>query len=366
MYSVESLVRALVNVSEKAANLARLCRANEDIFKLLVQEKTKDEANPRFVRDFKTLADVLIQEMVRHDIGKEFPELKENIRGEESSTFTNSLGETITVEVGDSLEETANLLEKVLYGNKLVADLLAGEVHRDITTEDAAKIEGLDVEISSADVGIWVDPIDGTAEYIQGKARDTAVPNIPASGLRCVTVLLGVYEIESGRPIVGVINQPFAVEADDGKFSGKIFWGVAIDGVKRTNVPQAEAAGAAAGRKKVAILSSAENKKYIYYLRDTLGYSIIFSAGAGHKILKLIQGDADLYLVSTGSTYKWDTCGPQAILRALGGGLINLQETIDTKTVVELSYARNSGKCNIGGVLGFRTHTQLMEFSKLL
>lgn len=256
-----------------------------------------------------------------------------------------------------------NLLQ-VLNGNKLVADLLAAEVHRDICTEEAQCIEGLSAEITASDVGIWVDPIDATAEYVQGKARGTAVPNIPASGLQCVTVLLGVYEIESGRAIVGVINQPFSVERDDGGYSGKIYWGVALDGVKRTNIPQQEVG--ADGRKKVAILSSAENKKYIYYLRDTLGYSIVFSAGAGHKILKLILGDADLYLVSTGSTYKWDTCGPQAILRALGGGLINLQETIDTKSVIELSYVKSSGKCNIGGVLGFRTHTQLMEFSKLL
>lgn len=63
-------MRALVNVSEKAGNIARLCRENEDIFGLLVAEKARDEANPRFVRDFKTLADVLIQEMVRHDVGK--------------------------------------------------------------------------------------------------------------------------------------------------------------------------------------------------------------------------------------------------------------------------------------------------------
>lgn len=49
--------------------MARLVRKNEHLFELLVQEKTGDTANARFVRDFKTLADVLIQEMVRHDLG---------------------------------------------------------------------------------------------------------------------------------------------------------------------------------------------------------------------------------------------------------------------------------------------------------
>lgn len=62
------LLKALVIASEKAANVARLIRQDEHLFELLVQEKTGDSANARFVRDFKTLADVLIQEMVRHDI----------------------------------------------------------------------------------------------------------------------------------------------------------------------------------------------------------------------------------------------------------------------------------------------------------
>lgn len=65
------LLKALILVSEKAANIARVCRQDEHLFQLLVQKKKSDEANPRFVEDFKTLADVLIQEMVRHDIGKQ-------------------------------------------------------------------------------------------------------------------------------------------------------------------------------------------------------------------------------------------------------------------------------------------------------
>uniref|UniRef100_A0A6P7G6N6 Leucine-rich repeat and guanylate kinase domain-containing protein-like n=1 Tax=Diabrotica virgifera virgifera TaxID=50390 RepID=A0A6P7G6N6_DIAVI len=65
------LLRALIVVSEKAANIARVCRRDEHLFELLVQKKKTTEANPRFVEDFKTLADVLIQEMVKHDIGKQ-------------------------------------------------------------------------------------------------------------------------------------------------------------------------------------------------------------------------------------------------------------------------------------------------------
>lgn len=62
------LLKSLIVLSQKAANIARVCRQDEHLFDLLVQKKKNEEANPRFVQDFKTLADVLIQEMVKHDV----------------------------------------------------------------------------------------------------------------------------------------------------------------------------------------------------------------------------------------------------------------------------------------------------------
>ena len=66
-----SLLRSLVALSEKAANLARIIRSEKALFELLVEEKTGEQKNKRFVRDFKTLGDVLIQEMIRHDIAQQ-------------------------------------------------------------------------------------------------------------------------------------------------------------------------------------------------------------------------------------------------------------------------------------------------------
>lgn len=64
----KNILQALIDVSEKAANIARVFRQNEHLFELLVQEKPTGEANPRFVHDYKTLADVLIQETIKHVI----------------------------------------------------------------------------------------------------------------------------------------------------------------------------------------------------------------------------------------------------------------------------------------------------------
>ena len=68
---LREFMSALLRVSEKAAVLARAVRSERELFALLVEEKTGEDANKRFLKDFKTLADVLIQETVRHDIGNE-------------------------------------------------------------------------------------------------------------------------------------------------------------------------------------------------------------------------------------------------------------------------------------------------------
>lgn len=65
----KNIMEALVHVSEKAANIARLVRQNEQLLHLLTEEKSVEESNPRYVKDFKTLADVLVQETIRYEIG---------------------------------------------------------------------------------------------------------------------------------------------------------------------------------------------------------------------------------------------------------------------------------------------------------
>ena len=78
------------------------------------QEKKGDDKNPKYSHDFKTLADVLIQETVRHDLGKKYPGLKDDIFGEESNKFTNTLGESVQVQVCDTQDDTSKLLRLVI------------------------------------------------------------------------------------------------------------------------------------------------------------------------------------------------------------------------------------------------------------
>ena len=61
---------------------------------------------------------------------------------------------------------------------------------------------------------IWVDPLDGTKQYIKDYSE-----------AKCVTILIGI--VWHGRPIAGVINQPFHRKAPaNDTYVERIIWGI--------------------------------------------------------------------------------------------------------------------------------------------
>ncbi|XP_071451619.1 inositol polyphosphate 1-phosphatase isoform X2 [Hetaerina americana] len=353
-------LKVLVSASEKSANIARACRYEEDLFQLLIQEKKGDEMNRRFFQDFKTLADVLIQETVRHDIGKEFPEIAEFIKGEENNTFTNTLGESITVEVKECSGDTSSMLCKVLDGNENAANLLAAEVHREIhLEEDFSRLSDCP-QLPINQLGIWIDPIDSTAEYISGgctnvtEGSESPASSIHQSGLPCVTVLIGAFHRQTGTPIVGVVNRPFSLEdSTSGMWTGRYYWGISYEDYRMSSIlsdqEEVEKGSAQGGGMRMVELSvegggSAEEKgtsrggmqsrgvvvisrSESEALRRRLAtrYTVVEVAGAGHKQLCVALGEADAYLLTRPTTFRWDACGPHALLSALGGGVVDFR-----------------------------------------
>lgn len=65
---MSDILLELLRVSEKAANIARACRQQEALFQLLIEEKKGPEKNKKFAADFKTLADVLVQEVIKQNM----------------------------------------------------------------------------------------------------------------------------------------------------------------------------------------------------------------------------------------------------------------------------------------------------------
>lgn len=76
------------------------------------------------------------------------------------------------------------------------------------------------------------------------------------------------------------------------------------------------------------------------------GFKLISPAGAGHKILCVILGIVDAYILSQGTTYFWDTCGSHAILKSIKGNIWNYQKCLNHE-LVELSYSEKEEGQNI-------------------
>ncbi|XP_070565818.1 inositol polyphosphate 1-phosphatase-like [Ptychodera flava] len=321
-------LKLLISLSEKAANLARVIRSEHALFELLVEEKTGDAKNKRFVQDFKTLADVLIQEMIKHDVSEKFPEMKEHIYGEESNLFTNTLGESIAVGVQSTQEETAQLLGKVLDGNTAAANILAKVIHQELDEVKDEKVDKLVLELDMENFAIWIDPIDSTSEYIKGISDNVAENGVHSCGLECSTVLIGVYDRNTGLPVIGVINQPFAqLDKTTAKWQGRPIWGVCWKDIRANSYSDGHDSQERKSPLAVVLSSSEqENIKSAVAAGGKGRYQ--YASGAGYKALCVSDKLVDAYILSKGTTFKWDCCAPHAILTSMGGGIVDLKKAM--------------------------------------
>nr|XP_049694933.1 inositol polyphosphate 1-phosphatase [Helicoverpa armigera] len=298
---MKHILNTLINASEKAACVARSCCAGSTNEVLLVAEKFEGDANARFERDFKTIADVLAQEAAKTEIAGHFPELAEHVRGEECSEIGG-----VRIELCDSVEGTTDLLQYLVA--PAVAKRMAEAAHRDTEHVFCDNLPKDLPEVNTSDLGIWIDPIDATAEFIAGVQGKADADH----GLPCVTVLIGAYVRSTGEPVIGVINQPFY---NNGK--GRVVWGINYkdthewggSDVKENN------------ENNIILMSSAEKPEIADTFREA-GWEVKSLPGAGHKLLKVVLGEAAAYIMSQGTTFRWDTCAPHSILRARGGDLI--------------------------------------------
>ncbi|CAK9822619.1 3'(2'),5'-bisphosphate nucleotidase 1 [Anthophora retusa] len=155
-------------------------------------------------------------------------------------------------------------------------------------------------DIDPKDVCIWVDPLDGTAEYAQGLVEH-------------VTVLVGVAI--GHRAIGGVIHQPYYKNAEN-EILGRTLWG--INGVGFGGfTPIAPPNG-----KRIITTTRSHSDNNVQAAIDALcPDEVLRVGGAGYKVILLMEGKAHAYVFASKGCKRWDTCAPEAILHAVGGTL---------------------------------------------
>lgn len=196
----------------------------------------------------------------------------------------------------------------------------------------------LRTSLTAADVCVWVDPLDGTKEFV-------------LRHLASVSVLVGIAVRD--RPVAGVILQPF-VGGDGGDVTyGAVGVGVFRNG-RRVDV------GAQCPPGTVLAMSGKHvddgGRLSVAVGRLVPPSRVLPRNACGKKMLSVIRGEASAHLQGPGAS-RWDTCAGEALLLALGGVVTSLDG---------LPYRYTQGACydNANGIVASRTpelHARLLE-----
>ena len=149
----------------------------------------------------------------------------------------------------------------------------------------------------------YVDPLDGTKEFVAKNGE--------------FSVMLGLAI--DGAATLGVVYQPVG----DRLYAGVVGQGATLDeaGVRTALRPTDEADPT----RLRLVVSRSHRAAEVDALKAALGLTREAASGSvGLKVGLIARRDADLYVHLSDKASVWDTCGPEAILRAAGGRFTDL------------------------------------------
>jgi len=250
-------------------------------------------------RSALTEADVAAQKAIVSALRAQFPAI--NIVGEE-----------------DENDDAAPQSPKSYTGDALREDLCAEAIAK--SGEEFAPLSLLTCD--AADVTLFIDPVDGTREFVESR-------------LHAVQCLIGIAV--RGRAVAGVIGLPFP-EGDVERAEACAVFGIVAPGAKRGVIgihgargvpwpikydnPTADVRSVSGDSKNAALIAAKDIVKTAA-LESGATYSHGVIGGAGNKLLAVAEGRAEFALMHFG-TSLWDTCAPEAIVRAAGGKVTDL------------------------------------------
>eukprot|EP00914_Ancora_sagittata_P000144 GHVO01000578.1.p1 GENE.GHVO01000578.1~~GHVO01000578.1.p1 ORF type:complete len:314 (+),score=51.54 GHVO01000578.1:35-976(+) len=208
------------------------------------------------------------------------------------------------------------------------ADWVVGEMSDDVLSH-ASKLPAQYANVKDEDICVWVDPLDGTAEYTQGL-------------LDHVTVLIGIAI--KGEAVAGIVYQPYYnYQAGADAVLGRCIWGIiglGAFGFSPKSPP--------AGQNIITTTRSHGTRAVVEAVEKCEPTEVLRVGGAGHKVLLVLEGKAHAYVFASPGCKKWDTCAPEAVLHAAGGKLTDIHG-------LKFQYGATVQRRNTGGVLATPT-----------
>lgn len=201
--------------------------------------------------------------------------------------------------------ERKDLNEPVTAADRASSDLIMAGLQRafpeDVVISEEAPDDRRRLQPGAR---VWyVDPIDGTQDFIDGREGFAAQIGL------CV----------DGEPVLGVVYRPVP---------GQLFWGGPGLGAFRERDGETAAIHVSPvdtlGDLRL-VASYSHPSKRVTRIKAELGITKVTTIGSiGVKVSLIAAGDQDLYVSATTRTSVWDTCGPHAILLGAGGAFTDI------------------------------------------
>jgi len=269
----------MLRLLSHAVSLAR--KSGSEIRRITLSGKLDVVDKSDGLLDYQTEADRLVQRIIVANVSNKFPQCR--IVGEE--------------QLDEDLKKDQTLL--IDQYDRDVLNMAIPESFKDL---------------KESDLTIWVDPLDGTTEFVKGL-------------LEHVTVLIGISC--NGRSVAGVIHQPFHGYGIDSvntggketlgeiaKLEGRTMWGLVGAGCFGI-----EPKCAPGDRFIITTTASHSNANVEESIANLKPDKVLKVGGAGYKALLVLEGRADAFVFTSNGCKRWDTGAPEALLRAAGGQL---------------------------------------------
>lgn len=148
----------------------------------------------------------------------------------------------------------------------------------------------------------YVDPLDGTREFVKGNGQFAVHIGLAVEGEAKVGV---VYRPVGRRLHAGVVGGGCTLETDEG--------------VRTLRIPDEHPEAL------TLAVSLSHPSKRLRNVRERLGVrEVIRSGSVGLKAAMVAEGLADLYVHASSRSYRWDACAPEALVRAAGGVFVDM------------------------------------------
>ena len=216
-------------------------------------------------------------------------------------------GDCLTIVGEEEDEEEENILKQALISD--TSEPLRKDLCCNILKDP--KVDDIVADLS--DITVFVDPVDGTREFVEGRLRNCQA-------------LVGIAL--KGFPVAGVIGVPFPSGVLNAEEQSTIVYGqvgVGYGTIGSKLEPQYPDQSPkrpimASGDATIAVMVEARTR----LIEEQFKGSNQLYGGAGNKILATALGHVDC-TVQHKFGGPWDTCAPEAVLESMGGTITDMQ-----------------------------------------